>query len=50
MNYLMCYQRAPCTECLSTHFTSIRAVTTMYVLMCYQIALTTDVLSECSVA
>jgi len=35
---------APLTECLITHITHVRALTHMYALMCYQIALVTECL------
>ena len=42
MYVLMCYHIGPLTECLITHITNIRALTTMYALMFYQTALMTE--------
>jgi len=38
----MIYQATLVTECLITHITSIRALTSMYVLMSYQMAVFTE--------
>jgi len=40
----MLYETTRVTECLITHITPIRALTSMYALMAYQIALTTECL------
>jgi len=44
MYELMCYQSVPLTECLITHFTNIRALTTVYALMSCQLILFTECL------
>ena len=44
MYALMIYQIALITECLITHFTTIRVLTTMYALMSYKTALDTECL------
>jgi hypothetical protein len=42
MYALMCYKTDPSPEWFITHIRSIRAATTVYVLMCYQSALLTE--------
>jgi hypothetical protein len=42
MDALMFYQTALVTECLITNSTAIRAIATVYALMDYQMALSTE--------
>jgi low affinity Fe/Cu permease len=42
MHVLMSYQITLLSECLITHFTGIRTLTTMYAMMCYKTALLSE--------